>query len=294
MVPIDGPLRENTGLLGSPCFTIPRSVRRDQRFDACSDREVVRERLKKKNVSNLLTMLLFVASNWFVFSLAGLVLHYVLIDMHLFSPHGFALAMLLMLMIAIGCFTLFERMVLGFRPLQPKLCSIYDDDYWRHERFWKLSLHEPILLLNGTPFKNLVWRALGVRIGKKVFDGGAIIPERTLTTIGDFCTLNEGSVLQGHSLEDGTFKRDRLVIGEGCTIGAAAFVHYGVVMGPEAALEPNSFLMKGERPLAHSVWAGNPAREVQIEQHLPDPSSAAIEQLALGEAAGDRTCAAHA
>jgi hypothetical protein len=34
----------------------------------------------------------------------------------------------------------------------------------------------------GTPFKNLVWRALGVRIDRKVFDGGAVIPERTLTT----------------------------------------------------------------------------------------------------------------
>jgi non-ribosomal peptide synthetase-like protein len=185
---------------------------------------------------------------------------------------------MLLLVIALGCLTLFERMVLGFRALQPLHCSIYDEDYWRHERFWKLSVHEPILLLNGTPFKNLVWRALGVRIGKKVFDGGAVIPERTLTTIGDFCTLDAGSVLQGHSLEDGIFKRDRLVIGEGCTIGASAFVHYGVVMGPQTALESNSFLMKGERPMANSLWAGNPARELQIEQRLPDPAQAAVEQ----------------
>jgi non-ribosomal peptide synthetase-like protein len=268
MVPIDGPLQENTGLLGSPCFTIPRSVRRDECFDANKDPGILRKRLKKKNASNLLTMLLFLTSDWFLFSLAGLVLHYVLFDLHVFSPYGFALSTMLMLVIAFGCLTLFERMVLRFRPLHPLLCSIYDEDYWRHERFWKLSLHEPIFLLNGTPFKNLVWRALGVHIGKKVFDDGAVIPERTLTTIGDFCTLDEGSVLQGHSLEDGIFKRDHLVIGEGCTIGAKAFVHYGVVMGPETALEPNAFLMKGERPMARSVWAGNPARELQTEQRF--------------------------
>jgi non-ribosomal peptide synthetase-like protein len=118
-----------------------------------------------------------------------------------------------------------------------------------------------------------------------------VIPERTLTTVGDFCTLDAGCVLQGHSLEDGIFKRDRLVIGDGCTIGASAFIHYGVVMGPQSALEPNSFLMKGERPAAHSVWAGNPAREVQVGQCLSDPARTAIEQplaASLAPEAGDR------
>ena len=30
MIPIDGPVRENVGLLGSPCFEIPRVVGRDR------------------------------------------------------------------------------------------------------------------------------------------------------------------------------------------------------------------------------------------------------------------------
>src|SRR5262249_14349573 len=33
MIPIDGPIRKGVGLLGSPCFEIPRSVDRDSRFD---------------------------------------------------------------------------------------------------------------------------------------------------------------------------------------------------------------------------------------------------------------------
>jgi len=33
MVPLDGPVREDVGLLGSPCFEIPRSVTGDSRFD---------------------------------------------------------------------------------------------------------------------------------------------------------------------------------------------------------------------------------------------------------------------
>ena len=33
MIPLDGQVREGVGLLGSPCFEIPRSVERDSRFD---------------------------------------------------------------------------------------------------------------------------------------------------------------------------------------------------------------------------------------------------------------------
>ena len=42
-----------------------------------------------------------------------------------------------------------------------------------------------------------------------------LLTERTLTTIGDDCTLNAGSIVQCHSQEDGAFKSDRIAIGAG-------------------------------------------------------------------------------
>jgi hypothetical protein len=60
----------------------------------------------------------------------------------------------------------------------------------------------------GTPFKSPVWRLVGMRIGRRVFDDGCGIAERTLVSIGDYCTLNAGSVIQCHSMEDGIFKAD--------------------------------------------------------------------------------------
>ena len=30
------------------------------------------------------------------------------------------------------------RSVMGFRPLVPQFCSIYDPHFWRHEHLWKL------------------------------------------------------------------------------------------------------------------------------------------------------------
>jgi non-ribosomal peptide synthetase-like protein len=121
---------------------------------------------------------------------------------------------------------------------------------------------------NGTPFKTVLWRLLGVRIGGRVFDDGAALSERTFTTIGDNCTLNAGSIIQPHSQEDGGFKSDRIAIGSGCTIGVGAWVHYGVTMGDGGVLAADSFLMKGEEMPPNARWAGNPARKMR--EHSPD------------------------
>ena len=48
MVPLDGPVRANTGLLGSPCFEIPRSVSTDPRFDHLRTGEEFRRRLRPR------------------------------------------------------------------------------------------------------------------------------------------------------------------------------------------------------------------------------------------------------
>jgi non-ribosomal peptide synthetase-like protein len=265
MVPTDGPVRTNVGLLGSPCFEIPRSVRRDGRFDFYKQPAVLRQRLNRKNVSNGVTMLFFLLSNCIALNVVIVTWYLTYPSLDQYGP----LYLSVLAMCDLAVLTLYHILVdwasLGFRRLQPRYCSIYDQYFWRHERYWKLGMSNDQLLLgmlNGTPFKSLAWRALGVRVGEKLFDDGAAIPEKTLVEIGDYCTLNEHCVLQAHSLEDGVFKSDRIVIGDGCTIGANCYVHYGVRMGNDVNLEPDSFLMKGERPDARTSWCGNPAREM--------------------------------
>jgi non-ribosomal peptide synthetase-like protein len=270
MVPADGPVREDTGLLGSPSFEIPRSVERDSRFDHMKDGDEFRRRLSAKNKYNLRTMGLFLLLQWL--HLFGIVLLGIAAS-DLYSEFGAtALAgeILLVLLFTTVYFMVLERAAARFRPLQPKFCSIYEPYFWWHERFWKLVIPEYIdKRFSGTPFKNVVSRLLGVRLGKRVFDDGCSIPERTLTTIGDDCTLNLGSVIQCHSQEDGTFKADRTRLGAGATLGVGAFVHYGVTIGDGAVLAADSFLMKGEEIPQHARWGGNPARKIDSEQYQP-------------------------
>jgi non-ribosomal peptide synthetase-like protein len=230
---------------------------------------------------NLRSMGLFLLLQWIYFLGVALIAG---VAAHLYHPFGvsaIALEIVLTLLFTTAYFVLVERGVARFRALRPQFCSIYDPYFWWHERYWKLVIPEFFdKRFGGTPFKNIISRLLGVRIGRRVFDDGCFMPEKTLTTIGDDCTLNVGSVIQCHSQEDGTFKSDRSTIGAGCTLGVGAFVHYGVTMGDGAVLAPDSFLMKGEEIPPHARWGGNPAREIRDGHSRRDSNGSCRAALA--------------
>ncbi len=260
MVPMDGPIREGVGLLGSPSFEIPRTVDRDHQLDVTDPAEL-RRRLRRKTWHNTVTILIFLLSRW-VLTAMTTVLTLVAVDLH--SEFGLAVALVgvVLLPLTTGYLILVDLLVRRMMVHRPNGCSIYDRAFRRHERFWKLGADRFPQLFNGTPFKSVIWRMLGARVGRRVFDDGCTFTERRFVTIGDHCTLNAGSIVQCHSQEDGAFKSDRSTIGAGATLGVGAFVHYGVTVGAGALLEPDSFLMKGSVMPAGSRWGGNPAMEL--------------------------------
>src|SRR5207253_159555 len=72
LVPLDGKIREGVGLLGAPCFEIPRRVERDMRFDHLLTGEAQRRGLAAKNRCDLQTMGVFLVTRWvgvFLFAL---------------------------------------------------------------------------------------------------------------------------------------------------------------------------------------------------------------------------------
>ncbi|MDQ2707905.1 MAG: amino acid adenylation domain-containing protein [Actinomycetota bacterium] len=258
MIPIDGHLRQNVGLLGSPPFEIPRT-RRDQRFDLT--RNELRKRLRAKDKYNLRTIAIFLVVEWIRLYLTMLPGFASVALYDRYGPPSIALGSTMIIVVNFAYSVLVERAATSFRHLQPRYCSIYDRYFWWHERFWKLSTQPT--LLNGTPFKTLLWRLLGVQIGRRVFDDGCRISEKTLVSIGDDTTINSGTILQSHSMEDAIFKSDWISIGNGCTIGSGAYVHYGVTIEDGARLDTDSFLMKGENVAPHTRWRGNPAQEIR-------------------------------
>jgi non-ribosomal peptide synthetase-like protein len=260
MIPVDGPVREDVGLLGSPAFEIPRMVDRDRDMNASIDEDTRRVRLRQKNAYNFVTALLFLMSRWMSVFAALVLWTAALASYDRFGVFALFAATVAMATASIAFFVLLERASLRFRRLEPKLASIYDPYFWFHERHWKLSESPITGLFSGTPFRGMMFRALGMKVGRKVFDCSRSITERTLTEVGDYANLNEGCVLQAHSLEEGVFKSDYIRLGSGCSVGPGAFVHYGVSMGDRVVLDADSFLMKGEVLESDTAWRGNPAK----------------------------------
>jgi non-ribosomal peptide synthetase-like protein len=261
MVPIEGEVRQGIGLLGSPPFEIPRSVYRDHSFDHLRAGEEFHHRLAAKNRHNITTIGIFLLVRWLHFHIVATL---AILTITLYNRIGAAATAAYVIgavVFSIIYFIFVERATTCFQAMRPQFCSIYHPYYWRHERFWKLSA-SLLGILNGTPFKNVVWRLLGVRIGHRVFDDGCGIIEKTLVAVGDDCTLGAGSSIQSHSLEEGTFKSDYITLGSGCTVGTSAFIHYGVTMGDGAIIDADAFVMKGAKIDPYTRWRGNPAHEI--------------------------------
>ncbi len=264
MFPIDGDRRENVGLLGSPAFEIPRSVERDREQERYQDPDVLAEQLRRKLRHNIGSMAIFVGAQLTFFISAILILVGLYGIVGLSSTQTAFFGSYLLFPLALVYFTALEWVMLGFRRLQPRSCSIYDEYFWSHERFWKVLGLRPWIALAGTPLRGLGWRLLGMRVGKKLYDAGAPAPEASLVTIGDHCTINGGVVIQGHSLEDGAFKSDHIVIGDRCSLSSDSFIHYGTELGAGTEIAPSSFVMKGQVSAPNSRWEGNPAAPAMV------------------------------
>jgi non-ribosomal peptide synthetase-like protein len=263
MVPIDGPLREDVGLLGSPAFEIPRAASRDLELVGRLDADERRRRLAQKTRHNLATMAMMLAKGFVAEFLA---LYALTLTSELYgwlSLFPMAAAAGLIFLGQLGLDILVERWAYGFRRMKPMTATSYDRAFWEVERYWKLSgAAWRTNLFAGTPFRPMVLRLCGAKVGACVFDDGANMSERTLVEIGDGATLNQGVLLQSHSLEEGAYKSDFIRIGAGATLGTGSLVHYGVTMGERTRLDPDAFLMKGEITPPDSRWRGNPARLV--------------------------------
>jgi non-ribosomal peptide synthetase-like protein len=271
LVPADGPVRENVGLLGSPAFEIPRAAARDIEAIAAIGPAERARRLRMKTRRNIASIVGLVGSRWAVAFIGVYAFGWTAAVFGANDVLAMTLATGVVFMASLAIFMLMERASIGFGRLEPEMATVYDPAFWRIERHWKLSDTPLGGAFPGTPMRNVFSRLLGVKVGRKVFDDGCILSERTLVQIGDEANLNEHALIQAHSLEEGVFKSDYVKIGRGASIGVSALVHYGVTLGDDSHLDPDSFLMKGEIAPARSRWRGNPAKMVASRGAYPLP-----------------------
>lgn len=252
---------DGTRWLGSPGFELPNT----QNFTCFSAEEtysptpaLYRTRAMIDAVRVVLPSLLIAAS------LVGFVGLMILAWMYLplwgallAVPPATALLSWAAIMMAAGI----KDVLLG--KYQPIVKPLWSKFVWLNELVngvYENTAASVVLPLLGSPFAVWGLRLMGCKIGRRVFMDTTLFSEFDLADIRDYAAVNYGATIQTHLFEDRIMKADRLVIGEGATVGNMAVVLYDTEMQIGSYLAPLSVLMKGEKLPPLSRWYGVPTQ----------------------------------
>lgn len=254
--------QQHTSWFGSPAVYLPRR----EIFEGFSEKETFRP--SKFLVAQRLlieTIRILAPSTCYYLYLVGLFCAFDLVTQHV----NLINAILLFPAAALFSSSLIGMAIIGFKwlfigKLKESAKPVWSRFIWKYDIFVHLfnSFLGPMILFPflGTPFAAPFLRALGAKIGKRVFINTLEFTETDLTEIGDDVALNSECIIQTHLYEDRIFKMSRIHIDDQCNIGTGSIVLYNTVMEKGSSLGSLSLLMKGEILPHHSYWVGIPAQ----------------------------------
>ncbi len=137
-----------------------------------------------------------------------------------------------------------------------------------------LMLFNPFVRTNlvPVPLLRLLYLALGAKLGGNTY--GGILLDPPLITAGSDCIFGHNAVLYAHVIEGRHFALERVVIGDGVTIGANAIVMPGVHIGDGAIVSAGAVVGKRTRIGAGEIWGGVPARLIRS---APSPTTLPVD-----------------
>ena len=113
-------------------------------------------------------------------------------------------------------------------------------------------------------------RLLGMKIGENTLIGG-VIKDPCLTEIGRNTTIGEYAILYAHihDYEKETITFKKILVGDGCIIGAGAILMPGVVLEDHAVVAAGAIVPKNRVLEKGKIYGGNPAKEIVIPANTP-------------------------
>lgn len=113
-----------------------------------------------------------------------------------------------------------------------------------------------------TPYLNLYYRLMGMKIGDNVTINTTAIADPSLIELGDGVTLGGSCSLMAHYAQGGFLVIAPVKIGARATIGLRAIVMGGVEVGEKAKVLAGSFVVPKTVIPAGETWGGIPARRL--------------------------------
>ena len=114
-----------------------------------------------------------------------------------------------------------------------------------------------------TPFANLLFRLLGVKLGKNVQFNSKFVFDATLLEIGDNTVVGGGAIIIGHIVERGKLKLKKVKIGNNVTIGSHSTIMPGCEIGDNAIIGASAVLLKDTKVETRDIYFGIPAESIR-------------------------------
>lgn len=114
-----------------------------------------------------------------------------------------------------------------------------------------------------TPFINLYYRLMGMKMGDNVVINTTAIADPGMIELGERVTLGGSCSLMGHYAQGGYMVIAPTRIESGATIGLRAIIMGGVVVGEKAKVMAGSFVLPKTVIPPGEVWGGIPAVKIE-------------------------------
>jgi acetyltransferase-like isoleucine patch superfamily enzyme len=158
------------------------------------------------------------------------------------------------------------NLVFGGRLLKPykgKQVSLGILPWYVHATFTMLPRLSFLPFICTTPFINLYYRLMGMKMGDNVVVNTTAIADPGMIEIGKRVTLGGSCSIMGHYAQGGYMVIAPTKIGDGATIGLRAIIMGGVVIGEKAKVMAGSFVLPKTVIPPGELWGGIPAVKVE-------------------------------
>ncbi len=139
-------------------------------------------------------------------------------------------------------------------------------------RIWFWYNHNGLVFLFNTVYGrfarltnvyNWYLRAMGAKIGRNVVFNTQHVYDLDLISVGDDTVIGANASILGHVGEKGSLVREKVVIGNRCTIGQYTNIFPGVTMGDNCHIGAMSLVPKGTTLDGDAIYGGVPVRKIR-------------------------------
>jgi len=137
--------------------------------------------------------------------------------------------------------------------------------WYVHNGLTYLARYTFLEFFTPTPFNNLFYKMMGMKIGKDTHLNTTHISDPSLIELGDHVTIGGSVTIIAHMGAKGFLIIAPVKIGDGAVIGIKATIMSGVTVGANARVLPNSVVMPNTNIPAGETWGGVPAKKMEKE-----------------------------